>query len=317
MSTLARFAGQGCYLYEYMTDESKQDETELLPKSAVYNCLICKELDNEQYEHAKQLWTKRGMTTLHDWYRFYLQLDVLLFADVFQAFTRTMINMHGLDCLHFPGLPSMMLQLTLKVNEVELELITDPDIYLMIKSGICRALSYVAQFHTLANFPWMPDYRADLPTLHLLYLNCNSLYTTCETYPLPVGGFCFLMDAELLTFDIASVPTRQWATLSCQTSCTAQHPSAGTRTRAHRQRDAQQHDTSDGGCHQHRSISVHEIGLEPVRQDALCHVLSLPTVLSHPRTMTGQDTPRRCILSACLRAAIHQILQQWAEKCAL
>jgi len=55
-------------------------------------------------------------------------------------------------------------------------------------------------------FPRCPDYRSDLPTLHLLYLDCNSLYTTCQMYPLPVGGFHFLTDAELLAFDVAGVP---------------------------------------------------------------------------------------------------------------
>jgi len=111
---------KGCYLYEYMTDESKLDETKLPPKSAFYNCLIGKELNDEQYERAKQLWTKRGMTTLRDWHHFYLQLDVLLLIDVFEAFRHSMIDVHRLDCLHFPSLPSVMLQLALMVTEVEL-----------------------------------------------------------------------------------------------------------------------------------------------------------------------------------------------------
>jgi len=52
----------------------------------------------------------------------------------------------------------------------------------------------------------MSDYRSDLLTSHLLYLECNSLYTMCQTYLLSVGGFRFLTDTELLTFDVASVP---------------------------------------------------------------------------------------------------------------
>ena len=197
---------KGCYPYEYIMDETKLDETELLPKSAFYKRLVGKDLDDEQYERAKQLWTKRGMTTLSDWHHFYILLDVLLLADVFEAFRHMMIDACGLDCLHFTRLPSMTLQLALKVTDVELELITEPDIYLMIESAIRGGLSYVVQRYTLANFPAMSDYRSDLPTSHLLYIDCNSLYTTCQTYPLPVGGFRFLTDAELLTFDVAGVP---------------------------------------------------------------------------------------------------------------
>jgi len=52
----------------------------------------------------------------------------------------------------------------------------------------------------------MSDYDPDLPTSHLLYLDCNSLYTTCQSYPLPLGGFRFLTDDELGIFDVATVP---------------------------------------------------------------------------------------------------------------
>ena len=51
----------------------------------------------------------RAITRLCDGHHFYLCLDVLFLADVFQMFRHTMIDAHGLDCLHFPSLPSMML----------------------------------------------------------------------------------------------------------------------------------------------------------------------------------------------------------------
>ena len=59
-------------------------------------------------------------------------------------------------------MPSITLQLALKVTGVELELISDPNL-LMIESGIRGGLSYVAQRHAAASFPEMPDYRPDQP----------------------------------------------------------------------------------------------------------------------------------------------------------
>ena len=132
------------------------------------------------------------MTTLRDWHDFYLTLDVLLLADVFEAFRQTMFRAHGLDCLHFPSLPSLTLQLALKITGVELELITDPSIYMMIEAGIRGGLRYVSQHHANADFPAMPDYDPDLPVLHPLYLDCNSLYTTCQSYPLPPVSYTHL-----------------------------------------------------------------------------------------------------------------------------
>jgi len=64
---------------------------------------------------------------------------------------------------------------------VEMELISDSKIYLTIESAIRGGLSYVSQRYAKANFPDLPDYRSDLPTSHLLYLDCNSLYSTCQT----------------------------------------------------------------------------------------------------------------------------------------
>jgi len=58
----------------------------------------------------------------------------------------------------------MTLQLALKVTDVELELITESNIYLMIESGIHGGLSYVSQRHAKANFSGMPDYHLDLHT---------------------------------------------------------------------------------------------------------------------------------------------------------
>ena len=117
-----------------------------------------------------------------------------------------MYNAHGLECLHFPSLPSFTLQMALKMTAVELELMEDSEIYLMIESAIRGGLSYVAQRHARANFPAMgaKEYRADLPTSHILYLDCNSHYATCQQFSLLIGDFRLLSDDELLRFDVST-----------------------------------------------------------------------------------------------------------------
>jgi len=84
------------------------------------------------------------MKTIRDYTRHYMVLDVLISADLFRKFRHTMYYTHGLDYLHFPSLPSLTLQIALKITSIELELIEDSKIYLMIESGIRRGLSYVA-----------------------------------------------------------------------------------------------------------------------------------------------------------------------------
>ena len=200
------FYQKGSFPYEYFSDESKFDETSLPPKEAFYSHLNEEALSDVDYERAVKVWNHFDMKTLREYHDFYLTLDVLLLSDVFERFRHAMLKAHGLDCLHFPSLPSMTLQMALKITDVELDLITDPSIYLMIESGIRGGLSYVAKRHARANVPDSPEYRPDEPPSYLAYWDCNSLYATCQTYSLPVGDFRFLTDEEIRTFDVHSVP---------------------------------------------------------------------------------------------------------------
>ena len=199
------FYQKGSFPYEYFTDESKFDETSLPPREAFYSHLNEEHISDDDYKRAQHVWNHFDMKTLREYHDFYLTLDVLLLADVFERFRHAMLKAHGLDCLHFPSLPSMTLQMALKITDVELDLITDPSIYLMIESGIRGGLSYVANRHARANVPESPEYRPDEPTSYLAYWDCNSLYATCQTYDLPVGDFRFLTDEEIRSFDLFSV----------------------------------------------------------------------------------------------------------------
>jgi len=71
-----------------------------------------------------------SMNTLRDWHDFYLTLDVLLLTDVFEKFRWTMQK------IRTDWTASSRPSMTLKVTDVEMELISDPNIYLMIESGI-------------------------------------------------------------------------------------------------------------------------------------------------------------------------------------
>ena len=79
---------------------------------------------------------------LGDYHDLYVQSDTLLLADVFENFRNMYIKVYELD-----SAPGLAWQACLKKTEVELKLITDPDMLLMVekgvRGGICHAiLSY-------------------------------------------------------------------------------------------------------------------------------------------------------------------------------
>jgi len=117
---------KGVYPYNYMTDPSKFDETELPSIENFYNTLHDEPLSAEDYQRAQEIWKFYDIQNLRQYHDHYLKSDVLLLADVFEHFRRDVLEKHGLDCLYYPTLPSLAWSMALKHTKVELDLITDP-----------------------------------------------------------------------------------------------------------------------------------------------------------------------------------------------
>ena len=87
---------------------------------------------------------------------------------------------------------------------IELELITDIDMYLGVEKGIRGGISMISHRYAKANDPRMGDeYDAGKPTTSLLYLDANSLYPTAMCEPLPIDQFSMLDDRD--TSDVTQV----------------------------------------------------------------------------------------------------------------
>ena len=129
------------------------------------------------------------MKTSKDYHDHYMKSDVLLLSDCFENFRQTMISAHGLDCMYFPSLPSLALQIALKMTRAELDLITDANQYLLLESSIRGGLSYVAHRHAKANNPSLPDFDPELPTT-CKFVICDQADERAARwqFPLPNSG---------------------------------------------------------------------------------------------------------------------------------
>ena len=83
---------KGVYPYEYMDGLKKFEETSLPPKGAFYSWLNMKGISDHEYEHAQQVWNTMEKKTLSCCHDTYLKTDVLLLADVFEAFRNTCLK---------------------------------------------------------------------------------------------------------------------------------------------------------------------------------------------------------------------------------
>ena len=171
-----------------------------------YNTFNNEPLDPEQYERAQQTWTYFGFHTMKEYHDYYLCLGVLLLADVFENFRNSTICDHKLDPLHFVSLPSLAWTMALKHTGVKLSLITDPQMYLMIESGMRGGIATISQRYAKANNPYVRGYNPAEPTRYITYLDANNLYGAAQSEMLPMCGFKFLSEHEVAVFDLMNVP---------------------------------------------------------------------------------------------------------------
>ena len=149
---------KGVYPYSYMESREKFEETQLPPIEAFRDTLNNEELNLKDYERAQKTWSHFGMKTLQDYHDHYLLSDVLLLADVMENFRNAIFSEHRLDCLHFYTLPSLAWTSALKHTNAELDLITDPDAYLMIENSMCGGIATISHLHAVANNPLVEGY---------------------------------------------------------------------------------------------------------------------------------------------------------------
>ena len=104
---------KGVYSYEYMDSLEKFNETTLPPKEAFYSELTLEDISDKDYLHAQKVF-EECCTDIDGYHDLYVQTDTLLFADVFEKFRDTCIEIYGLDPSYFLSAPGLAWQACLK-----------------------------------------------------------------------------------------------------------------------------------------------------------------------------------------------------------
>ena len=132
-------------VYEYVNFWDRFNETQLPPIDAFYSNLNMSSISEDDYQHAQRVWEEFGIYNLGDYHDLYLRTDVVLLANVFEAFRDTCLKHYKLDPAHFYTSPGLAWHACLKRTGIKLELLTDPDMLLMfewgIRGGITQAVS--------------------------------------------------------------------------------------------------------------------------------------------------------------------------------
>ena len=143
-------------------------------------------ISKEDYQHAQKVWEEFGILDLRDYHR----TDVVLLANVYEAFRDTCLKHYKLDPAHFYKSPGLAWKACLKCTGIKLELLTDLDMLLMFEQGIRGGITQAVRKYASGNNKYMGDrFDPRSESSYLQYLDANNLYDWAMSQPLPTGGF--------------------------------------------------------------------------------------------------------------------------------
>ena len=123
---------------------------------------------------------------------------MLQLSDVFEEFRTKSFETYGLDPAFYLSSPQLSWDAMLKKTEIKLELVSDPEMFKMIDSGIRGGVSMISTRYAHANNPQMGAlYDKDKPTSFIKGLDANNLYGWAMSQYLPTGQFEWVKQEDL------------------------------------------------------------------------------------------------------------------------
>ena len=83
---------------------------------------------------------------------------------------------YGLDPCRYCSSPELSWDAMLKMTEIELELISDINIYLFLEKKMKVGISYIAKRFSKASNKYMQFCANSKPSKYIIYLDANNLY---------------------------------------------------------------------------------------------------------------------------------------------
>ena len=122
----------------------------------------------------------------------YLKCEVLLLADVFKKFRNNNLKNNGLCPSLYLSATALSWDAILTMTKVELELISDPDMYIFFEK--VREVGFLVFLK--ANSKYWKSYDPKQESQHIIYLDANNLYGYAMSYFLQTSSIKWIDPKE-------------------------------------------------------------------------------------------------------------------------
>ena len=182
---------KGIYPYTYPQTFESFEILELPEIKYFDNDLTGEKATPEKYIYIQKTYKDLKCKNFGDFHEFYLKLDVLLLADVFENYRKLCIENYKLDSVHFVSLPSLSYDaFLLLMNQQNKKnfIYTMKDMETLNfyikqkKGGICQVGS---TRYTKANNKYMRNYNKNEKSIFISYIDANNLYGWAMIQKLP------------------------------------------------------------------------------------------------------------------------------------
>ena len=190
------------YPYQYCSSYDVFRETEFPQQSDFYNKLKGEELSAKDHARGKELYLEFGCKSLLDYMLLYVKVDTLLLCDIFEDFRNLCMENYKLDPCHYFSLPGFGFDAMLRMTNVELELMTDIDMYTFIEKNLRGGITTINHRHFKANNEYLKDHDSTQPSSFIHYTDSNNLYGIGLSSKMPIKDFRWLSEEEVKDFEV-------------------------------------------------------------------------------------------------------------------
>jgi hypothetical protein len=196
---------KGFYPYEFMDNIDKFEYPTLPSKDKFYSSLSLKDISDDDYKHALNVYNKFNCSKFLDYHMLYLKCDVLLLADVFENFRITSISHYKLDPANYITIASYAWDAMLLKTAISIDLISDRKILEKVEQSKRGGYTFVGtERYVKANNKYLDDYDENIESNYLLYVDANNLYGQAMCQHLPYGNI--KIDNDILLDDVIDTP---------------------------------------------------------------------------------------------------------------